>query len=360
MITVPYTKEGYLDVEAVERMTASTPFVFVIGSRQCGKTYGITRSLFAAGRRPVIVRRTKAERLKFANDQLSPISAVTKQYTGVAADDIVTLYKRDPEAPNGREEAPAGWVIDLNTASHRGFTMPEFDAVFYDECVPEQHAGGARDYQHAETFFNLLITLFANDERFLEQKEHPKVWIVGNSNSISAAIFNVFKISRTIERMLATGREVYISPQRALAIFLTEAQARAEIRSRMPLMRVAADSAVKSMALHNTFGGDVAGIRGWPLREFRALASFRGDYESFTVWLHKRSSPSLIYVTRGAFPARHQLPNSSEAFTQLGKATAFKSRREFWYLVLHANSGVNAFYDSLQSKQWFTRMRRGR
>lgn len=360
MISVPYTDKGYIDIEAVRKLTASTPFVFIIGARQCGKTYGVTKSILAHQEKPVIIRRTKDERLKFANDQLTPIRPITRQLVGVAEADLVTLYRRDPEIPSGREEDPAGWVIDLNTARKRGFSMPKFDSVVYDECVPEQRAGGRADYSQADTFFNLLITLFSNDSRFIDAADHPKVWILGNSNSIDAAIFSVFGITKTIERMIRRSQTVYISPQRALAVFLVDAPERAAVRQQMPLMRVAERSAATEMALHNRFGGDATGIHGWPLREFLALASFKDDYNAFTIWLHKRARPSIIYVTRGAFPARHQLPNSDEAFVQLGKQTAFKSRREFWYLVLHANSGVNAFYDSIQSKQWFTRMRRGR
>lgn len=360
-VNVPYLDNGYLDIEVVRRMTASTPFIFIIGARQCGKTYGVTKSILDHEELPVIIRRTKDERLKFANDQLTPLRPITRKLVGVPEGDLVTLYRKNAELALGREDDPAGWVIDLNTARKRGFSMPQFSSVVYDECVPEQHAGGRADYAQANTFFNLLITLFGNDQRFLgDPAQHPKVWILGNSNAIDAAIFSVFGISKTIERMLSRGKSVYISPQRALAVFLVDAPARAEQRSVMPLMRVAARSEITDMALQNKFIGDTTGISGRPLREFRALASFTGEYGSFTIWLHKRTRPSIIYVTRGAFPARYNLPNTDEAFVQLGKQTAFKSRRDFWYLVLHANSGVTAFYDSVQSKQWFSRMRRGR
>lgn len=359
MLKVPYTSQGYIDIEAVRSLTASTPFVFIIGSRQCGKTYGVTRSILDHQELPVIIRRTKEERLKFANDQVTPLRPIDRSILGVASGDIVQLFHRDPEAEDGRG-AGAGWVLDLNTARKRGFSMPPFSSVLYDEAVPEQHAGGRSDRAQAETFFNLLITLFANDPKFMSSgAEHPKVWILANSNSIDAAIFSVFGITDTIEMMLRTGREVYVSPQRALAIFLAQAPERAAVREEMPLMRVARASDQRDMALHNRFMGDTMGVRGWPLRAFKALASFSGEYDSFTVWLHKDCRRPWIYVTRGAYPARHMLPNTQEAFTQLGKATAFKSRLEFWYLVLHANAGVNAFFDSLNAKQWFTSMRKG-
>lgn len=358
MTDVPYTEQGYIDIEAVNALTASTPFVFIIGARQCGKTYGVTRYALEHGQLPVIVRRTKDERLKYANDQLTPMRAIDRRIAGVAEGDLVTLHWRDPEQSNGLGDV-AGWVIDLNTARKRGFSLPEFGCVIFDECVPEQRAGGRQDQQHSETFFQLLITLFANDPRFLTPAEHPKVWILGNSNSIDAWIFRVFGITQTIERMLRTGSTFYRSPQRAASILLVSAPERAELRAQMPLMRIAASSAERDMALQNRFISDTTGIRGWPLREFKALASFSGQYASFTVWIHKKRGTPVIYVTRGAYPAKHNMDNSKEAFLQLGKLTAFKSRREFWYAVLHALSGTTAFYDSLQSKQWFLAMRRG-
>lgn len=358
MIDVPYTREGYIDIAAVSALTAATPFVFIIGARQCGKTYGVTKFIFDKRQRPVIVRRTKDERLKFANDQLTPLQRIERGITGVADRDMVTLRWRDPDKEDGLGDV-AGWVLDLNTARKRGFALPPFDALIYDECVPEQHAGGRQDQMHAETFFQLLITLFGDDAEFMSAAEHPKIWILGNSNSVDAWIFRVFGITQTIERMLKTGQRVYISPQRAVSIILADAPQHAQKRSGMPLMRVAASSAARDMALSNRFMGDTTGVRGWPLREFKALASFHDPYASFTIWIHKRRGQPIIYITRGAYPAKHMLPNTHEAFVQLGKATAFKSRREFWYLVLHALSGVNAFYDSLSSKQWFLSMRRG-
>ena len=358
MINVPYTKDGYIDIAAVSALPAATPFVFIIGARQCGKTYGVLKHVLDRRQRVVIVRRTKDERLKFANEQLTPLQKIERRITGIADGDIVTLRWKDPEAADGLGDV-AGWVIDLNTARKRGFSLPPFDAVVFDECVPEQHAGGRQDQAHAETFFQLLITLFGDDSQFMSAAEHPKVWILGNSNSIDAWIFRTFGITQTIERMLKTDQTVYISPQRAVSLFLANAPQHAQKRSEMPLMKVAARSQQRDMALDNRFIGDMTGVRGWPLREFRALASFHDPYASFTIWLHKRKGSGIIYVTRGAYPAKHMLTNTHEAFVQLGKQTAFKSRREFWFLVLHALSGKNAFYDSLQSKQWFISMRRG-
>lgn len=355
---VPYLKSGYVDVESIRKLTKATPFVFLIGMRQgAGKTYGVTKSIINHGEIPVIVRRTKEERAKFANDKLTPLQKIDKSIVGVNEEALTILYKKDDTAENGLG-ALMGYVIDLSTATKRGFNLSGFNSVFFDECVPERHAGGKNDQTQAETFYNLLITLFGEDPEFMSVTQHPKVWIVGNSNQLDCGIFRTFGVTGTIERMIATGKHVYISPQRAVSIFLIDAPESRARRENMPLMRVAANSAVKDMALSNKFAYDDTGIRRWPLREFRALASFANEYSQYTVWIHKRHKRPFLYVTRGAFPAKHQLPNSKEAFEQLGKATAFKSRREFWYMVLHASSGVSAFYDSVSSKQWFLQMRK--
>ena len=357
-LTVPYLPSGYLDIERIRDMTRATPFVFILGARQgAGKTYGVTTSIIRHGETPVIIRRTKDERVKFANDKLSPMQRIDRSIAGVNDSSITVLYHRDPDAENGLG-AVFGYVIDLSTATKRGFSLDGFDSIMFDECVPERHAGGKADQSQAETFFNLLITLFGEDERYKSVEDHPKVWIIGNANAIDCGIFRTFGITKTIERMLSTGREVYISPQRALSIFLADAPANAAKRRQMPLMRVAEQSAVKDMAINNKFIYDDAGIRGWPLREFSALASFSGEYSSFTIWRHKGPSRPFIYVTRGAYPARYRMHNSKEAFVQLGRDTAYKSRTDFWWLVLHANSGSTAYYDSVSSKQWFLGMRK--
>ena len=355
---VPYLSSGYIDIERIRTITAKTPFVFILGSRQgAGKTYGVTKSIILHGETPVIVRRTKEERTKFANQKLSPMVRIDKNIIGANDSAFTVLYHKDVTAEN--ELGPVfGYVIDLTTASKRGFALEDFDSVFFDECVPERYAGGKNDIVQAETFFNLLITLFGEDEKFKSVETHPKVWIIGNANNIDCGIFRVFGITKTIERMIAKKQTVYVSPQRALSIFLAEAPENAQRRKAMPLMRVAEASEIKDMALNNRFIFDDTGIRRWPLREFKALACFADEYRAYTIWLHKREHKPFIYVTQGKFPAHYQMANSKEAFTNLCRQTAFKSKRDFWNVCLNANSGTSAFYDSVQSKQWFMQIRK--
>ncbi len=354
---VPYLKSGYLDIERIRHLTKATPFVFILGSRQgAGKTYGVTRSIIDHAETPVIVRRTKDERTKFANEKLSPFARIDRSIIGVNDSSFTVLYHKDPESETGVGDL-FGYVIDLSTASKRGFALNGFDSVFFDECVPERYAGGKNDITQAETFYNLLITLFGEDDRFKHVETHPKIWIIGNANSIDCGIFRVFGITKTIERMIAQQKTVYISPQRSLSIFLAEARENAQRRKQMPLMRVAERSEVTDMALHNRFIFDSTGIKRWPLREFKALACFADEYRAYTIWIHKRERKPFIYVTRGRYPARYQAANSKEAFTQLCRSTAFKSKRDFWSMTLNANSGSTAFYDSVQSKQWFKAIR---
>lgn len=356
---VPYLPQGYIDIERIRSMTRATPFVFIIGQRQgAGKTYGVTQSIIRHGETPVLIRRTKDERLKFANDKLTPLARIDKQIIGVNDAAITMLYRKDPETASGVSDRIWGYVVDLSTASKRGFSLDGFDAIFFDECVPERHAGGKADLTSAETFYNLLITLFGEGEQFRDVSTHPKVWIIGNANAIDCGVFRVFGITSTIERMLAQGKTVYISPQRALSIFLADAKTSAERRRKMPLMRVAERSEVTDMALNNKFIYDNTGIKRWPLRECKALACFADEYRAFTIWISKRIKKPFIYVTRGAFPAHYRVNNSKEAFTALCRATAFKSKRDFWSMTLNANSGTSAFYDSVQSKQWFMQIRK--
>lgn len=357
-MNVPYLPSGYIDIERIRAMTRKTPFVFIIGARQgAGKTYGITKSIIEHEEKPVIIRRTKNERRNFANDKVSPMQRITKGIVGVNTNTITILHYEDQAAENGLGPV-FGYVLDLDSSSKRGFALPEFDSVFYDECVPEKYAGGKADQTQADTFYNLLITLFSEDAKFMDVSQHPKVWIVGNANALDAGIFRRFGVTKTIERMILTGKQVYISPQRALSIFLADAPENSARRAKMPLMLAAEKSAVTDMAIANKFIYDPTGVRGWPLREFRALASFSNEYSAFTVWIHKRESKPFLYITRGAFPARYQLNNSKEAFVMLGRDTAYKSHRDFWYMVLHASSGKSVFYDSIVSKQWFQQMKK--
>lgn len=356
MLDIPYLPNGFLDIEAVKDMTKSTPFVIIIGIRQgAGKTYGLTQSFVYNNNHPVIVRRTKQEREKFGNKQLTPLQKVpaAKNIIGVNEKDNTVLYYPD-EAGNPDFNNLFGWVFDLGAVSKRGFNITGFDTVFFDECVPERHAGGKRDMENASTFYNFLITLLGND--YMTIDNHPKIWMVGNSDALVNGIFTAFGVTDKVERMIRTGRNVYISPQRCISILLVDAPENARKRSTMPIMRVAAKSATLDMALNNKFGYDDTGIAHKNLREFQALAAFKGEYGSYTVWRHKRRYRTYLYVTKGAYPAKYEMPNTQEAFNGLARDTSFKSRRDFWYLCLHAISGRTIYYDSLQSKDWFQKM----
>lgn len=357
MIAVPYDKNGYVDIPAVEKLTASTPFVIMIGIRQgAGKTYGLLQHFVKSNKHPIIVRRTKDEREKFGNQQLTPLQRVPicrEKIIGENQKNMTMLYYKNADDSINRDDV-FGWVFDLAVASKRGFNVTGFDTIFFDECIPERYAGGKRDIENAKTFYNFLITLLSND--YTDIKTHPKIWCVGNSDALVNGLFDVFGCTKTVERMIRTGQKVYISPQKCLSIILVDAPENAKKRAEMPIMRVAAKSATTDMALQNKFGYDETGIRPRKLREYKALASFKGEYSSYTVWRYKNDYDCHIYVTRGAYPATYELPNTREAFLGLSRQTCYGSRLDFWFLVLHAISGKSGFYDSLESKQWFKTM----
>lgn len=355
---VPYLSSGYADIHAIDKMTAATPFVFLIGIRQgAGKTYGLITKFVEDGNKTIFVRRTKDERRKFGNEQLSPLQRVpaASMIVGENEPEVTNLYWRSDDGSVDRSKR-FGWVFDLGVASKRGFSVTGFDTVFFDECIPEKLAGGKKDMDNGKTFYNFLITLLAND--YPDIKDHPKIWMVGNSDAMVNGIFQTFGITQTVEKMVNKGQTVYISAERCLSIFLIQAPQNAARRAKMPIMRVAAESDTKDMALNNKFGFDYSGIKPQDIRQYQALASFSGDYESYTIWRHKNPYRPRIYVTRGAYPAKHNVFNSKENFTALCRESAFRSRLELWYLVLHSQSGVNAFYDSVTAKQWFNKMAR--
>ena len=72
---IPYTKEGYLDFEEVMK-TDPSDYIFMVGARAIGKTFGALKYALDHGVKFIFMRRTQTQVDLIKSDDLSPFRAL--------------------------------------------------------------------------------------------------------------------------------------------------------------------------------------------------------------------------------------------------------------------------------------------
>lgn len=304
-----YTSKGYLDIPAIDRMTdaAGVSFVFIIGARQVGKTYGTLKHMIDDGRKFILMRRTQTEADFIASGAISPFAGMGYVDVGVRRDSKYTCAIE-------RGEGRIGAVMALSTvAKIRGFSGAEYTDLVFDEFIPEQHV--LRIKSEGDAFLNAVVTISGNRE--IEGKKPLKVWLLANSNNISSPILMTFGLTEKIESMQAKGQEYSIMPDRGIAIFLPESAEVLKLRKKTSIFRaVGGDSDFSRMAYDNEFAyNDPENVKHEDLSQYRPIISIT---DLLTVYKHKRRAE--VYISKYRKGAREELPD-----TERGRSAFLRS-----------------------------------
>ena len=166
-----YTKEGYIDVDKTLEKDRST-FIFMVGARGIGKTFGFLKYLIDKQIKFIYMRRTQTQIDMIKSDELNPFKALRIElgdaYSFMMKRDNknITGVYRTVKDENGIEKPygdPVAFMLALSTVSNiRGFDASDVDVLLYDEFISERHEKPIQS--EGTAFLNAIETIGRNRE----------------------------------------------------------------------------------------------------------------------------------------------------------------------------------------------------
>lgn len=268
------------------------PYVFCVGGRGTGKTYGALKYCIDEGIRFLYLRRSKAE-----------YEAVTEKESHVfKALNTDMGYNINPQRVRGATiwmegDEVKGLSAALSTfANIRGVSMEDVELIIFDEFIPEPHARPIRN--EAEAVYNMYETV--NRNRELQGRAPVTLMCMANSNDLANPLFMSLRLVTRAEKMLLTKEEVNIDRDKGIAMFVLQRSPISEQKRGTALYRLTQGSGFSEMALDNVFFSNRthSRIASMPLKEYRAIASI-GE---ITIYRHKSNGDYYVSTHREGAP----------------------------------------------------------
>ena len=265
-----YLENGYINQEWI--LCREDNFIFEIGARGTGKSYGILKYIIDLKIKFMMLRRTQTEA-----DMVS--TAVTNPFKALMVDNpkldiaVESISKNLScfTIPGETEEDPRiriGYLGALSTfATIRGADLSDVDVIFYDEFIPEKHQRPIKDEYAA--LMNVYETV--NRNRELQGREPVKMIAAANSNDLANPIFIGLEIVDRIARMMKKGLEVYKDPERNLAVYMFMNSPISDRKAETSLYKLTAGNDFQNMALRNMFDLDTRYIKSRSLKEYKPV-----------------------------------------------------------------------------------------
>ena len=265
------------------------PFIFVVGGRGTGKTYGAleyVRKQALDGKKFIYMRRTQDQVDKISQDDFSPFKSIDDM-TGT----ITTVQKMAGktfsfiDAPS---EKTLGYCFALSTfAKMRGFDASDVSTLVFDEFIPEKHERQIKN--EAEAFFNAVETI--NRNRELTGGEPLQCVLLSNANNMGNPLFLELGLVSRATKMLSKGVDTYRDEKRGLMLVIIQNSPISEAKKQTALYKLTAGSSFQKMAIDNDFDEQCSNLRHAPLKELRPLVGV-GE---ITIYTHK--SENWLYVS---------------------------------------------------------------
>ena len=299
-----YTKEGYIDFKYI--MRDSSPFVFIVGGRGSGKTYGSIKYALDNNITFFFMRRTQTQIDLIKNDSFSPFKAVDESIVVSGINKNLTGVYRGSQNSDGTYTAggpPIGYMCALSTISNiRGFDASAVDLIIYDEFIGEAHERPIRN--EGQAFLNAYETI--NRNRELNGAEPVKVLALANSNSLANPIFVELQLVTPVEKMLRSGDAKYYTYKnvaRGVSVYMINHSPILEAKQKTALYKLSGDSEFSAMALHNEFTAEeMDHIKTQDLKPYRLLccvgeicAYKKKDNTGYYITGHKSGSTDAVY-----------------------------------------------------------------
>lgn len=277
-----FLPSGYVNMAPL--LTGSAPFVFAIGGRGTGKTYGTAAWLRqnASGRFAWIRRRDNEISTMKAGAPFGNVPG----YEGC-------VWKGSKEATYIREDSGdlvcpvLPWATSGNVT---GLDLSYLDYLVFDEFIPKKGAVAFKD--EFDIWSALQETVGRNRE--LEGRPPLKTVHISNSDSLNSELLIRLELVPVIVRMRAEGVRIWTSPDGLVEIRDYSDSDISQAKRETSLYRLIAGSQYAKMALDNEYAfDDFSDVRRRPVREYKPLFTVGG---MVTLYIHKHRDE--LYASR--------------------------------------------------------------
>lgn len=287
-----YLDNGYLDIERIRN--TKCPFVFVVGGRATGKTYGMLENVVEHGEKFLFLRRTQTQLEQIIKPEYSPFKSLNNDHEWDIVPASISKHTAgfyiaenvDNELkPSG---VPIGYAAALSTISNlRGFDASDVSVIIYDEFIAEAHERPLKNESAA--LFNAYETV--NRNRELQGKPPVQMVCLANANDLGNPIFLELGLVKIAQKMRDKGTELWTDPKRGICLCILQDSPISQRKSDTALYRLTAGSEFQSMSLDNAFADEHIGkIKPMPLKEYRPVV----NVGEITVYRHKANREYYI------------------------------------------------------------------
>lgn len=299
-----YLNNGYLNVPYI--LHYNVPFIFVVGGRGTGKTYGALKYVLESETPFVYMRRTQSQADIISKPEFSPFKTVSRDTGIMVTSQPITKYnaafyraEQDGEKliPAG---APIGYTMALSTVSNlRGFDASDVQIILYDEFIPEKHERPLKN--EADALFNAYETI--NRNRELSGRPAVKLLALSNANTLENPIFQKLEIIDKVYKMQKTGQTVTINEARGYAVVMLSESPISAAKDQTALYKLTRGSDFEQMAIANSYNIDFTRPAAIDLIQYAPICTVEG----ITIYQHK-SAPRLYVTLHKSGGAAHADP----------------------------------------------------
>lgn len=301
-----YLENGYLNMRKI--ININVPFIFVVGARAVGKTYGSLQVVTEDNTKFMYTRRIQTQTDLINKTEFCPFKELNVDFgwniwTSPLGKYSSGFYRfTEIDGVNKPSGAPIGYTSALSTmANMRGFSASDIPVWLYDEFIPEKHE---RPIKHeGAAFLNAYETMSRNRE--LKGKPALKCVAMSNSNDLANAIFMELQLVRKANEMKRKKQEICILEERGICIINVENSPISKQKEKTALYKASGvDSRFARMALKNEFSGEEIGkIVSRPLTEYKPVVAV-GE-----IVIYEHKAKKCFYVSTHKTGAPHEFGN---------------------------------------------------
>lgn len=302
--------KGYVDLRnIIYNKLADYPFIFLIGARGIGKTYGAVEITNEDKQRCVFMRRTQT--------QCDSISTVELFQGATYCKDHGVLYNVAPITKNvygvtfGESDEYMMIQCALSTMYNiRGFDLSDREIFWYDEFLPEKHAKAIRNEGMA--LLNAYETI--NRNRELQGRKPLKFIGMSNSDRLDNPIFADFNLITPCDKQFSKGQIYYADKERGVAVINFIDSPISKKKKETALYKFSKGMDFEDMALENNFLDEKSEQKSYSLKSLIPAI----NVGEITIYKHKLNGD--FYVSSHHIDAKIAYQNTERDLTAWRKS----------------------------------------